>query len=287
MMYVSITQPSPSSITTTGQATVPVNVKINSIDGGYGNCQGALVLYYITGTRPDGSSIPTPGQYLSRVCAITDSSGTATVTLRNAVPGNYYINAQAECADGGLKDAPYQVMITVTSPVSIPVASYGYHLNYNGDPRQVLFDASTSSDPDGISSYSWNFGDGSSGQGAVVAHTFQNPGTYTITLTVTDRGSPAQSATFSRQIFFQNPVTIPVASFTVTPSSVQANSPVQFDASASSDPDGISSYSWNFGDGSSGQGPAVSHTYQNAGYYTATLTVTDRGSPVQSGTTTR
>jgi PKD repeat protein len=50
-----------------------------------------------------------------------------------------------------------------------------------------------------------------------------------------------------------------------------------FDASGSADADGtISSYSWSFGDGqSSATGPAVSHTYSQAGTYTVALTVTD------------
>jgi PKD repeat protein len=55
-----------------------------------------------------------------------------------------------------------------------------------------------------------------------------------------------------------------------------ACAPLQFDGSASSDPDGtIVSYSWDFGDGNQGSGPVVSHGYCAAGDYTVTLTVTD------------
>jgi PKD repeat protein len=51
-----------------------------------------------------------------------------------------------------------------------------------------------------------------------------------------------------------------------------------FDGSGSSDPDGtITSYAWNFGDGTTGSGPTVSHTYATAGTYPITLTVTDNG----------
>jgi hypothetical protein len=51
---------------------------------------------------------------------------------------------------------------------------------------------------------------------------------------------------------------------------------VNFDGSSSSDPDGtITSYDWNFGDTNSGTGVSPTHSYDTAGIYTVTLTVTD------------
>ena len=53
-------------------------------------------------------------------------------------------------------------------------------------------------------------------------------------------------------------------------------SPITFDGSASSDPDGsIVSYDWNFGDGNSGIGETTTHTYTSPNTYTMTLKVTD------------
>lgn len=53
---------------------------------------------------------------------------------------------------------------------------------------------------------------------------------------------------------------------------------VNFDGTGSSDPDGsITDYSWEFGDGNSGSGTTISHTYEAEGGFTATLTVTDDG----------
>jgi subtilisin family serine protease len=62
------------------------------------------------------------------------------------------------------------------------------------------FNGSSSTDSDGsISSYSWNFGDGTNGAGATVSKTYATGGTRTVTLTVTDddgaTGSQSQSVT--------------------------------------------------------------------------------------------
>jgi PKD repeat protein len=79
------------------------------------------------------------------------------------------------------------------------------------------------------------------------------------------------------------PAGAPTAAFTITPTPVNFNIPVIFDASASVPGAGatsIVSYAWAFGDGSSGTGKTVSHTYTTSpgNTYNVTLTVTnDRG----------
>lgn len=79
----------------------------------------------------------------------------------------------------------------------------------------------------------------------------------------------------------------PTARFTRSPSSGDAPLFVSFDASSSSDNDGfIVSYSWAFGDGSSGTGVTASHTYGEAGNYSATLTVRDDDGATDSKTLT-
>ena len=65
-------------------------------------------------------------------------------------------------------------------------------------PLLVTLDGTASSDPDGtITSYSWYFGDGATGSGATVQHTYANPGTYYPSLTVTDNSGAAASANTS------------------------------------------------------------------------------------------
>lgn len=64
----------------------------------------------------------------------------------------------------------------------------------------------------------------------------------------------------------------PTASFTFTCTGLSCS----FDGSGSTDSDGtIASYAWNFGDGTTGSGVTVSHTYAAGGTYTVSLTVTD------------
>ena len=51
--------------------------------------------------------------------------------------------------------------------------------------QTVFFDGSDSTSPPGITSYAWNFGDGTTASGVAVSHTFSAAGTYVVRLTVT------------------------------------------------------------------------------------------------------
>lgn len=70
-----------------------------------------------------------------------------------------------------------------------PVAAFSYSCN----ELSCSFDASASSDDQGIQQYSWNFGDGSSATGVSVSHTYAAYGDVTVTLTVSDAANQQDS----------------------------------------------------------------------------------------------
>ncbi|CAH0191999.1 PKD domain-containing protein [Microbacterium foliorum] len=157
--------------------------------------------------------------------------------------------------------------VTVTGPNALPTADFtstasGLTASVNG---------TTSVDSDGtIAAYSWNWGDGSAaGTGATATHAYAAPGTYAVTLTVTDdRGG---QATKTANVIVTHAA--PVASFTATANALT----VSVDGAASTASDAATlAYSWNWGDGSpAGSGGTASHVYATAGDFTITLTLTD------------
>jgi len=81
--------------------------------------------------------------------------------------------------------------------------------------------------------------------------------------------------------------TPPEASFTVWRSEGKGETVVSFDASSSQDTDGrITRYQWTFGDGTSGSGTTIEHTYPALGSYDVTLLVFDDGGAAQFLTVT-
>lgn len=122
--------------------------------------------------------------------------------------------------------------------------------------------------------YVWNFGDGTTASGVIVTHQYRAIGTYPVTLTVTDqRGAQATAIT---------PVPVgagapPTVAFTFSPSEPRPGQAIFFNASQTKAADGrtITEYFWDFGDGTTASGAAVSHTFAAEGTYVVTLKVTD------------
>ena len=198
--------------------------------------------------------------------------------------GSYYatLTVTDDCGDESIADG-VTVSVSDLDPCEgnqAPVADAGPNLA--GDAGvPVAFDGSGSYDADGqIAAYQWNFGDGYTASGAQVSHSYDDAGTYYATLIVTDDcGEPSVADAVTVSISEPDPCEgnqAPVAD-AGPDMSVDAGQAIELDASGSIDPDGqIVEFEWDFGDGSQpADTEVVSHTYADAGDYTATLTVWD------------
>lgn len=155
-----------------------------------------------------------------------------------------------------------------------------------GDVVSVNAQGSADADADPLT-YEWDFGDGSPhvvGPSSTT-HIYSLAGSYTIQLTVSDSRGGVGTALHNLTVVSTVMNQPPTASFTRDPASGGVGPlTVNFDAAASTDPDGtsdIASYAWNWGDGSpNGTGINASHTFTvvaSSVDYAVTLTVTDKG----------
>lgn len=156
-------------------------------------------------------------------------------------------------------------------------------------PFTANFDGTLSYDEAGkIVSYTWDFGDGTTGEGVKVSHSYDKQGYCVITLTVTDDAGATGTARHGVDVQASSGggcsggtcggPDIPLAVITGLPSCAggEVGVPIEFDGSYSRAAEGkIVRYDWDFGDGTTGSGVRVTHVYQKAGRFIVTLTVTD------------
>jgi len=201
---------------------------------------------------------------LSSLWAETDANGIATATLyASKLPGIANVTATWERVS--------RSTTVIMNGVPLPLFTESAEIVYTG--QVINFNAGDSYDPDGfITSYFWDFGDGENAIGVTANHAYVDDGVYTVMLTITDDRGATNSTNAAKTVLNRPPEAI----FTESATTVVTNEPINFDASASSDPDGtIVSYFWDFGDGTNATGIFVEHTYVDDGIYTVTLTVTD------------
>lgn len=273
------------SVSHTYAAAGTYTVTLTVTDNGGGT---ASTTYPVTVEAPN--TAPTAGLTLDAVglnatfdgSASTDSDGTVTAWAWDfgdgsvgsgqtaahtyAANGTYTVSLTVTDNDGATSVAATQQIIVNSIA---PTASFTATQTYLG----LAVDASASSDPDGtVASYAWSFGDGATGTGTTASHGYAAPGTYTVTLVVTDNAGVTSVAAQQQVTAVQAPNVDPTAAFesTVTGLSLVA------DADDSVDSDGsVVDYAWTFGDGSTGTGKVAEHRYEAAGTYTVTLTISD------------
>jgi subtilisin-like proprotein convertase family protein len=220
----------------------------------------------------------------------TDGGASATTTHAYGTTGDVAVHLRVTDTDGATATTTRSLHIANRAPTAAFAAPAPLLAGVAG-----VFNATSSSDPDGsIVDYAWDFdGNGTyetaGGSTPTISHQFASAGTYPVGLQVTDNNGA--TGTTSVSVHVTQP---PLAALVLSPSTVQTGTPVSFDASGSTDPDGsIVGYEWDLdGNGSyetdSGTNPRVTKAYPNHGVIPVRVRVTDNdgGKSVATGTLT-
>jgi FOG: PKD repeat len=176
-----------------------------------------------------------------------DRAGTYRVILYTMVDGKNF------------QSNPYDIMIYDTDYV--PVPEFEASPVTGTAPLTVIFRDTSQHLP---TNWHWTFGDGATGTGQTVVHTYTEPGSYSVTLAI-DNPAGRFTKTFSNHITVNTP---PAALFSVDRTSGELPLTIRFTDESTG---GITSWLWDFGDGSTSTLQHPSHTYTKKGTYTVTL----------------
>jgi len=234
-----------------------------------------------TGTPRSGDA-PLTVQFTSTVTNTVTSyawafgdGGVATT----ANPTHTYTNAGSfgvmliVTGPGGTAQKTRPGYITVNPPPSVPTATFSADVVSGLAPLTVTFTATTSGLVEG---WLWTFGDGETATtGPVVQHTYQTPGVFDVSLTVSNTSG---SYVTSEPDYIAVSEPTPQVDFIGTPRSGDMPLTVQFTSTVTNT---VTSYAWNFGDGGIATTANPTHTYTNAGSFGVTLIVTGPGGTAQ------
>lgn len=241
----------PVIVTETGILTNSLEVKLDASES-YDPDGNALAYLWLL---PDGSE-----------------QRNARFTWTAPEPGIHTLSLQVD--DGaGLQNSisTERVTVTINRP---PVAVIDERIESCTD-QLIVFSGARSFDPDGDSfTARWEFGDGNSSNEINPVHRYRRPGVYTARIFLDD-GITAQPSIAELPVIIEGS---PQAQINFDEITVCANSPLTFDGTASTDPNGIvASYNWDFGDLNTAAGARTTHLYTRPGTYRITLTITGSG----------
>ena len=207
---------------------------------------------------------PAAGNYPSKI----DVGNTTTRSVTSLVEGATYHFA-VTAYDGSHAESGFSNDVAGTVPYNTPVAQFTASTTSGVAPLALNFlNTSTGT----ITSYGWNFGDGTTSTAASPGHVYAAAGVYTVSLTVTGPGG-TNTQTRNSYVTVSAPPA-PVAQFTGSPLSGTSPLTVAFTNNSTGS---ITSYAWTFGDGTTSTAASPSHVYAAAGVYTVSLTVTGPG----------
>jgi subtilisin family serine protease len=178
---------------------------------------------------------------------------------------------------------------TPPPPNAAPVAAFTESCTQltNGNYR-CTFDGSSSTDDVGVVSYAWSSAGYPNKSGASIFYNF-TPGTYSVTLTVTDAGGLSNTITKSITLGGNPPPpnAAPVADFSYS-CNVRPNGKYRcdVDGSGSTDDVGVVSYLWTTPGEPNRTGVTTAYGFAPGASYPVTLTVTDAGGLTNSITKT-
>ena len=208
-----------------------------------------------TGTGVTPNHTYTSAGTFSVVLKVTDTTTGQTATSTKTV---------AVSSTGSTPPPTASFVFSPQSPATAQSVSFNAHAVYAAAGHSIV-------------SYAWNFGDGGTATGVTTTHPFANAGTFSVVLVVTDDLRQTGTTTRSVTVTSTSPPPPPTASFVFSPTAPVTNQIVSFNATQSSAAAGhtITSYAWNFGDGSTGTGVTPTHPYATAGSFSVVLVVTD------------
>lgn len=249
------------------QLNQPPTCKITSPTNNQHIMQGKNVNITVDANDPDGT--------ITEVRFYIDNAGTGSNT---SFPYNYNWNTsnenlgthniKATCFDNSGNSTSNEVNVIIEQGSSVPVAAFTATPTSGTAPLTVSFTDQSANSP---TSWQWNFGDGGTSTQQNPTHTYHNSGTYTVSLTTTNSVG-SNTKTQNNLIVVNSGGSAPAANFTASPTSGTTPLTITFTDQSANSP---TSWQWDFGDGGTSSVQNSTHTYNNTGIYSVSLTASN------------